>query len=112
MSGVDGHNPLPADTAKEARDKDLQGEALRTVVPDWIRTGKMVKGIRLDPAEVQSVTHGLKRVPQGWCLMGVRADSAAPNANYNISETTRDASKLTLANNGSAVTVRFDLWVW
>lgn len=109
---VDGYNPLPSSSEKELRDKDAQGEALRTVVPDWIRTGRWIKGVRLAPGASIAVQHGLKRAPQGWMLSGIRADAGAPNGNANIVESTRDASKITLNNNGSAVTVIFDLWVF
>jgi hypothetical protein len=112
VSGVDGYEPLPSDSEKEARDKDLNGEALRRLIPDWVRSGRMLKGIHLDPAEYRGVQHGLKRKPQGWVLHRVVADDGAPNANFCISESTSDAAKITFCNNGSAVGVTIDVWVY
>jgi hypothetical protein len=111
VSGVDGHNPLPADTEKEARDKDLQGEALRTVVPDWIRGGVMVRDQKMGSEETLSVQHGLKRAPQGWVLMNVRSRDGAANQVFSICEISRDPAKIVLTS-GLDTSVRFDIWVW
>lgn len=111
MSGVDGYNALPSDTEKEARDKEATGEALRSVVPDWVRTGKMVKGLKLDSGNSLAIQHGLKRNPEGWILVAPRVAQGS-GSNYCIVETMRDSAKLALSNTGTVGLTYFDLWVW
>jgi hypothetical protein len=116
VSGVDGYEPLPSNTEEENRDKDRTGEALRTLIPDWIRTGRMVKGQYLNPGQTKSIQHGLKRAPQGWLVMSLKfhtSGGSPPASGSMLIEMNRDASKLTLYHNsdgGGPYT--FDLWVW
>ncbi len=111
MSGVDGYNALPSDSEKEARDKEATGEAMRTIVPDWIRTGRMVKGLKLDSGDSLGVQHGLKRKPEGWILVAPRVTQGS-GSNYCLVETMRDQAKLSLSNTGDVGLTYFDLWVW
>lgn len=111
MSGVDGYNPLPSDSEKEARDKEAQGESLRALIPDWVRTGRMVKGIHIDAGQTLGVQHGLKRKPEGWILVAPR-DQQQAGVVYTLIELGRDVAKLTLTNTGNTDTIYFDIWVW
>ncbi len=114
MSGVDGYNPLPSDSQKEARDKDRTGEALRATVPDWIRGGSMLKDLKATVGSTLKVPHGLKRKPSGWLLVRPRLTGAVGSASNDRSllEVSSDASSLTLQCLGGGGTLTFDLWVW
>ena len=112
MSGVDGYNALPSDSEKEARDKDRTGEAFRTIVPDWIRTGKIIAGVKLTTGQTTKVSHGLKHAVTGWMIQSVRTVTS-PNDNVFPIEIARDSSSITFrGGTGGSGTIKFDIWVW
>jgi hypothetical protein len=121
VSGVDGYEPLPSKTEEEARDKDQTSEALKRLIPDWIRTGRMVTGSSGSKGgtggtvgNTMKVTHGLKRKPAGWIVVRPRLIDAVgtPANDPQVVEVACDVSTITLFVQGGGGRMAFDLWVW
>lgn len=114
MSGTDGFNPLPPKDERESRDKELTAEALKRLIPDWVRTGVMIKDVIIEPPDgtTKRVQHGLKRQPVGWLLVSPRPPSAGGGVTeYSICEVSKDSSAITFRFFGGNP-VKFDVWIW
>lgn len=93
-------------TERETRSQDRAKENFDRNLPAFARDGKEI-AVEFDAGTALTVSHGLRRVPQGWFL---HSHKGSPHA---VCEVLKNDREIRLINNyGGAGTLTAKLWIW
>lgn len=86
---------------------DATDRAVRTVLPEWARSGRLLEGIQV-LGTAGNHAHGLGRAYRGWIVV---RDYGAGGAPHTVYETTSPDSTKYLTLIATAVS-KVSVWVW